>query len=1309
MGIIQALGNFTNQIQVGVRAVAILYFAPPSIRDFLSVVAASKGNPQLVNSFLQSHLQEIDDNFAPLLKSWARATLLETKSESAEAIRIVAQIIFTFSNSIYAFTSGNLANNLEIAIAGYEIAASVFTREAFPYEWAKAQNNLGNTYSDRIKGDKAENIETAIRHYTNSLAAYNRNKFPVDWAKAQNNLANAYADRIEGDKAENIEMAISCYQTALEILTHKKFPSEWAWTQNNLGNTYSDRIKGDKAENIETAIACYKLALQVYTREGFPSEWAWTKCNLGHTYQDRIRGDKAENLEIAIDCHHAALQVYTHEAFPVDWARTQNYLGNAYSNRIRGNRAENLETAIASYQAALQVYTHQRFPTYWAITHNDLGNAYSNRIKGNRAENLETAIASYQNALQVYTHETFPVDWARSQSYLGDVYSERIKEDKAENLEVAINYYQAALQVVTYETLPYEWATIQNNLGKVYTNRIKGERAENIEAGIHYFQATLQVYSNQTFPNEWARTHVNLGNAYGERIKGDNAENLEIAINCLRKALQVYQNEASLDLARTQNNLGNCYLFRIRGDREKNIEAAIHCCQAALQFITCETFPYEWAMTHCNLGNCYNSRSKGDRDNNLETAIRCCQAALQVFTHTTYPYEWAKAQSILGGIFIDRVKGDRTENLETALLCYQSVLKVYTREGFPYNWASTKNSIGVIYFYKSFYNSKEQRVKNLELAIQEYSLALEVRNREAFAQDYVKTAFDLGLAYQGAKKFRLAYDIFKCAIETVDLLRGEIISGEESKQKLAEQWNPLYRSMIDVCLELKKDIQAIEYVEFSKTRNLVELILERDMKTIFPPDVVTQLEKYRDEIAKGRDQIQKGKAENQTALAQYMTQLRQQRNELQSRYLPVAQDYKFNYFQKNLDKHTAIVEFYITDNKLLTFLFTRQTQQPIVWQSQPKGLDKLRNWVKGYLRAYDNHKTWQLHGLKPSKEFHWQRRLNTRLHLLAQILDIDKIIKRIPKECDRLIFIPHRYLHLFPLHALPINSQQGEGTSEILMHRFPAGVSYVPSCQLLQLAQTRKRPNFTHLFAVQNPTSDLSYTNIEVETIKGYFNPADVLVETTATKAAIDSKPLNTFHCTHFSCHGYFNYENPLKSALILANSHKPTPAEINPECYLPLGDNEVLDLDQCLTLDAAFALKLEQCRLVTLSACETGLIDFKNISDEYIGLPSGFLVAGSPAVVSSLWTVDDLSTALLMIKFYENLRKPMSLALALNQAQLWLRDATKEELLNWTRLNNNFKKKFHQQVEEELEIYNPDEKPFYSPFHWAAFCAVGQ
>ncbi len=172
-----------------------------------------------------------------------------------------------------------------------------------------------------------------------------------------------------------------------------------------------------------------------------------------------------------------------------------------------------------------------------------------------------------------------------------------------------------------------------------------------------------------------------------------------------------------------------------------------------------------------------------------------------------------------------------------------------------------------------------------------------------------------------------------------------------------------------------------------------------------------------------------------------------------------------------------------------------------------------------------------------------------------------------------------------------------------------------------------------------------------------------------------------------------------------------------NPERYIRLREGSTVNLEKCLTLGEIFGLDLSQCRLVTLSACETGITSPKGLIDEYIGLPSGFLVAGSSSVVSSLWRVDDLATTLLMIKFYQNLQtgssdRPssheLSVAFALNSAQLWLRDSTQADLLKWT-YQLNLAEHFRQRIQQQLNWFESDEQPFCNPQYWAAFCAIGQ
>jgi CHAT domain-containing protein len=400
---------------------------------------------------------------------------------------------------------------------------------------------------------------------------------------------------------------------------------------------------------------------------------------------------------------------------------------------------------------------------------------------------------------------------------------------------------------------------------------------------------------------------------------------------------------------------------------------------------------------------------------------------------------------------------------------------------------------------------------------------------------------------------------------------------------------------------------------------------------------------------------------------------------LQDRYLPIGYGFNFEKFQETLDDYTAIIQWYITSTGFETFIITRYSLQRLILPTPANDLKALLDWANEYLDAYTQAKT------------QWINSLASRLSRVAEILHLEDILKLVPNTCTRLILIPHRYLHLFPLHALPL------ANGDFLCDRFPNGVGYAPSCQLLQLTQKRERPDFSNFFAIQNPTDDLLYTNLEVETIRSSFPSAQVLVKQAATKTALNaSQDLPFAHCNHFSCHGEFNLTSPLESALLLANKER-------------------------LTLGEIFGLNLNQCRLVTLSACETGLSDPTSISDEYISLPSGFLYAGSPSIVSSLWTVNDLSTAFLMLKFYKNFQSSRKqagdVASALNQAQQWLRNLTIEKL-------DQFLNEHKPQLDQVLAQLRPGQRlifqeslrqirqrqplPFANPYYWAAFTATG-
>jgi len=133
----------------------------------------------------------------------------------------------------------------------------------------------------------------------------------------------------------------------------------------------------------------------------------------------------------------------------------------------------------------------------------------------------------------------------------------------------------------------------------------------------------------------------------------------------------------------------------------------------------------------------------------------------------------------------------------------------------------------------------------------------------------------------------------------------------------------------------------------------------------------------------------------------------------------------------------------------------------------------------------------------------------------------------------------------------------------------------------------------------------------------------------------------------------------------------------------------------------------------VVLSACETGVTAVTEAAEEYVGLPAGFLIAGAPAVVASLWPVNDASTGLLMERFYENhLERGMEVAEALCEAQRWLRTLPLEEALAryepYLRRGQE-RMSIAAAVARYKELVTRSKPyPFAEPYFWAPFVAVG-
>lgn len=276
-------------------------------------------------------------------------------------------------------------------------------------------------------------------------------------------------------------------------------------------------------------------------------------------------------------------------------------------------------------------------------------------------------------------------------------------------------------------------------------------------------------------------------------------------------------------------------------------------------------------------------------------------------------------------------------------------------------------------------------------------------------------------------------------------------------------------------------------------------------------------------------------------------------------------------------------------------------------------------------------------------------------------------------ETQHLLIAPDGALNLIPFEALP------ETAGRFLVEKF--AVSYLSSGRdLLRLAAPRAAlatapplviadPAFgesgalTDVALAKTPARRRSVTTgrdlkdvyfaplfataQEARAIKTLFSDATVLTGAQATETAL--KQTAAPRLLHIATHGFFladsstsqpNLNPLLRSGLALAQANLRQP--------------NTTGEDGILTALEAAGLNLWGTRLVTLSACDTGLGEVRNGEGVY-GLRRAFTLAGAETLVMSLWPVSDQVTRELMTDFYTNLQRGQGRAAALRAAQLQL------------------------------------------------------
>jgi CHAT domain-containing protein len=310
--------------------------------------------------------------------------------------------------------------------------------------------------------------------------------------------------------------------------------------------------------------------------------------------------------------------------------------------------------------------------------------------------------------------------------------------------------------------------------------------------------------------------------------------------------------------------------------------------------------------------------------------------------------------------------------------------------------------------------------------------------------------------------------------------------------------------------------------------------------------------------------------------------------------------------QGDLGSDTALVEYFSLDGELLAFAVTDQGVEVVRQLGREDQVEAMVTQLRFQIDALR-------YGVEHLRAHMDQLTLRVR-HYLRALYDI--LLRPIEPRLGarRLVVVPHRALHYVPFHALC------DAKGFVIERR---EVCSVPSAAVLRHCLARPRRALRRALLLGVPDAQTPRVRDEVTALSPLFHDPVALLDDRATLAELRARA-PAADVLHLACHGYFRPDNPLFSSLRLA--------------------------DGWLTVRDAYDLDLN-CGLATLSACETG-VSAVAPGDELIGLARGFFSAGAPALLVSLWRVDDHTTAELMASFYRRLSGGDGPAAALRHAQ---------------------------------------------------------
>ncbi len=543
------------------------------------------------------------------------------------------------------------------------------------------------------------------------------------------------------------------------------------------------------------------------------------------------------------------------------------------------------------------------------------------------------------------------------------------------------------------------------------------------------------------------------------------------------------------------------------------------------------------------------------------------------------------------------------------------------------------------------------------------------------------------------------------AIQLIDKMRGSFRT-ENSKLLLSEETFDIYEEAIQNAQRLYRldktaeDMEtAFLFAQKSKIGILLESLSEAEAKQFSGiPDSILAMEKqlridlsyYDKKLSEEKLKDARADSVKLTSLQKNIISQKQLYDDLLSKMEQSYPDYYALKYQvktasvkeiqeKVVDTGITLIEYSIAKDSIFTFVISKDEFHVTVTPKLPNLENDIYDLRTAIITQNDHAYAETAYRLYQSLLLSIAGTLKTKQLIIIP----DGLLNYIPFEALLTEEIPQGTLSVKDYKSLPylikkyaisytysatllyetINRQQREANKEYLAYApvFSDGIS--GSTRAMEFLKANATADSTRNFDISHlPATRAEALNIENLFVEktGFFQrlfgaSTAVFLEKEANEENLKSRDIEDYRYVHIATHGFINETNPKLSGLIFAQ-------------------DTTLSEDGILHLGEIYNLNLN-ADLVVLSACETGLGQIAK-GEGLIGLTRGFLYAGAKNLLVSLWQINDVSTANLMVEFYRKMLSGQNKAVALREAKVMLMEQ------------------------------NPK---YAKPYYWASFVLIGQ